>query len=122
MVRDDLATALTAALDASVKVVAQADAATPEPGHDLVMVMLDEVTPSKWASARHTVVSVIVSVAKVTPGVADDALEAHLGAVLDALDDIAWANWTVAKRSLYAPTEDSAGFPAFTITIEIEVH
>lgn len=117
-----LASLLVERLDTSVKVVESAEAITPEPGHDLVLIALDEVVPGKYNGSRRVTISVLVAVAKSAVGLADDALEDHLGNVLDALDEIAWLNWKSAKRSVYLPSEDSAGFPAFTIEIEIEVH
>lgn len=120
--RATLANLLTDALDVSVRVVESAQAVTPEIGHDLVLIALDEVKPSKYNGARTVTISVLCAVAKSAVGLADDALEEHLADVLDVLDDIGWVNWTSAKRAVYQPSEDSAGFPAFTITIEIEVH
>jgi hypothetical protein len=121
-VRATLADALHERLDESVKVVAQADAVTPEKGHDLVMVMLDEVQPGTVMNSRHVKAQVVVAVARTTPGLADDDLEDRLGEVLDALDDIDWLTWTSAKRSTYLPEADAAGFPAFSIDCEIEAH
>lgn len=120
--RAQLAALLVDALDESVKVVGYAEAITPEPDHDVVVIALDEVTPSRYSGARTVRISLLVAVAKTGVGAADDALEVHLGAVLDALDEIAWVDWKSAKRSIYAPSEDSPGFPAFSIDIEIEVH
>ena len=120
--RAQLKAALVDGLDESVKVVGHADAVSPEPGHDLVMVALDEVAPGTYSGSRTITITVWVAVAKTTPGAADDALEDRLGDVLDVLDEIAWLSWSSAKRAVYLPSEDAAGFPAFTITTTIEVH
>lgn len=121
-VRAQLAAALVDALDPSVKVRASADGATPETDHDLVMVVLEKVSPGRTAGGTRTCsFQLLVSVALTKPGLADDALEDHLGAVLDALDDVAWITWQDATRSLYTPSVDGVGFPAFTITASVEV-
>lgn len=120
-IRAAVAASLAEALPESVKVVAQADAVAPAVGHDLVMVMLDEVQPGTYSGRRTSKVQVVVAVAKTTPGIADDVLEDLLGEVLTALDEIGWVNWTSAKRATYQPDPDAAGFPAFTIDTTIEV-
>ncbi len=117
-----LAQLLAEALDGSVRVVDRAEPLTPEKGHDLVLVALEEITPGRTSGSRTVKVQVLVATALVTPGTADDALEDRLGEVLDALDGIAWVNWKNAKRTLYTPSGTEAGFPAFNIDTEIEVH
>lgn len=119
--RQLLAEALADGLDESVKVVGAAENISPEKGHDVVIVSLDEVKPGVYNGSRLVTISVLCAVAMTTPGKADDALEELLADVLDVLDGVAWADWRTAKRSLYAPTDESAGFPAFSIDIEIHV-
>ena len=119
--RQLLADALADGLPESVKVVGAAENVSPEPGHDVVIVSLDEVKPGAYSGSRLVSINVIAAVAKTTPGAADDALEEHLANVLAVLDVVPWVDWRSAKRSLYAPSEDSAGFPAFSIEIEIHV-
>lgn len=120
-VRNIVADALSEGLDATVTVVSHASGTQPTPGHHLVMVMLEEMTPSNYSGHFHAKVQVVLAVAATKPGDSDDALELHLGNVLGVLDETDWINWTSAKRSLYLPEPDSAGFPAFTIDLEIEV-
>lgn len=119
--RQLLAEALSDGLDESVKVVGAAENISPEPGHDVVIVSLDEVTPGVYSGSRMVKVGVLCAVSKTTPGAADDALEDLLADVLSILDGVAWVDWRSAKRSLYAPSEESSGFPAFSIEIEINV-
>ena len=119
--RQLLADALADGLPESVKVVGAAENISPEPGHDVVIVSLDEVKPGAYSGSRLVSINVIAAVAKTTPGAADDALEEHLANVLAVLDEGASADWRSAKRPLYAPPEESSGCPAFSIEIEINV-
>lgn len=55
----------------------------------------------------------------ITPGVdvrrSEDALDDSLDAVVDALDQIKWLNWSVAERSLFGDNQA----PAYKITLTI---
>jgi len=55
----------------------------------------------------------------ITPGVdtrrSEDALDDTLDAVIDALDQVKWLNWSIAERSVFGDNQA----PAYKITLTI---
>lgn len=55
----------------------------------------------------------------ITPGVdtrrSEDALDDTLDAVIDALDQVKWINWSIAERSVFGDNQA----PAYKITLTI---
>lgn len=86
-----------------------------------VMIRLDEVLPSPqpqaWRRYRFTLVVVVDTI---TPGPADDELDATLELVLDALDLTDLPAWTSAQRAVVTDGEDRPRWPAYEVGLTLD--
>lgn len=116
-VRSELAAALKPLLPASVKII---DVPRSIDGMEAKrpVVLLFRESRSKAPNAMGDYFDTF-ALYVITPGVdtrrSEDALDDTLDAVIDALDQVKWLQWTTAERSVFGDNQA----PAYKITLTI---
>jgi hypothetical protein len=116
-VRATVASALGPAVTASgLRVVGYADDVKPEPLHPVAVLWVEGVGPTEVMTSAALLyrVKLLLAVAKVEPGTADDDLDDLLDDVRACLDDTDQLLWTVAQRGTYLEA-----FPSYTFDLEV---
>ncbi len=116
-VRSELAAALKPLLPASVKII---DVPRSIDGMEAKrpVVLLFRESRAKAPNAMGDYFDTF-ALYVITPGVdtrrSEDALDDTLDAVIDALDQVKWLNWSIAERSVFGDNQA----PAYKITLTI---
>ena len=121
-VRALLAAALTAELPATWRVIAWADSLDRvDPNRPVVMLYRNRVTPTNAGfKTREHEITVWLLEPRANPGAADDALDANLDRLLEAVDTIPGVRWTEAERGVWAEAFHGYKLTTFLITSQKE--
>jgi len=99
-----------------LRVTAHADDVKPEPAHPVGIAWVESFGPTDVMPSTALLyrVKLLLAVAKVEPGAADNDLDDLADDVRTALDDTDQLLWTVATRGTYLES-----FPSYTFDIEM---
>ena len=90
------------------------------PAAALVMIRVDEVTPTTDKTARKYTAALVIITPRSDPhGAADDELDVLLEDVLHVVDNAPGLSWTAAKRGTYATGDGTPICPAYEVTITV---
>lgn len=95
-----------------VDVIGYASNITP-PARPVVMVRIDEVTPSQLSDRRSYTFALILIPSQTEPGPADEELDQLLEDVLYAIDQADTLTWTRALRATY----QNSTYPAYEVIV-----